>query len=118
MLGAMYTALSGMNAYSQGLDIISNNVANLNTPGFRVTDALFREIVHRHLASSGGGGTSPGGAGVEVGSSSITFKSGDLRDSGNSLDVAIDGNGFFVLDADGQRLYTRAGQFEFDADGV
>lgn len=118
MFGAIYTALSGMNAYSQGLDVIGNNVANLNTPGFKVSDPLFREIVYRHLESAGSQGSKPGGAGVEADSASITFRQGELRDTGNSLDAAIDGQGYFVLDQDGEFRYTRAGQFQFNDDGI
>jgi flagellar hook protein FlgE len=120
MLTSIFTALAGMNAYSRGLDLISNNVANLNTPGFKVSDPLFREIVYRHLNATGQGGQGelPGGAGVEIGASSLIFRQGELRDTGNALDAAIDGNGFFVLDQDGEQRYTRAGQFQFDADGI
>ncbi len=120
MFGAIYTGLSGMTAYSQGLDLISNNVANLNTPGFKVSDPLFREIVYRHLGTAGSrdAGSRPGGAGVQVQGSSISFRQGELRDTGNSLDAAIDGSGFFVLNKDGQYIYTRAGQFEFNDEGV
>lgn len=120
MLGAIYTGLSGMTAYSQGLDVISNNVANLNTPGFKVADPLFREIVYRQQDSSGGrgSGSRPAGAGVEVDATSVSFRQGDLRDTGNSLDAAIDGNGFFVLNQDGALRFTRAGQFEFNDKGI
>lgn len=120
MLGAIYTGLSGMSAYSQGLDVISNNVANLNTPGFKVSDPLFREIVYQNLKSSGGrdAGQRPSGAGVEVDAASMSFRQGDLRDTGNALDAAVDGNGFFVLEIDGEYRYSRAGQFQFNKDGV
>jgi flagellar hook protein FlgE len=119
MLTSLYTALAGMNAYSRGLELISNNVANLNTPGFKVSDPLFREIVYRHLAAAAGGqGSMPGGAGVEVASTTMTFRQGELRDTGNALDAAIDGNGFFMLDENGNTRYTRAGQFQFNEDGV
>lgn len=117
MLTSMYTALAGMNAYSRGLDLISNNVANLNTPGFKVADPLFREIVYRHLAATGQG-DQPGGAGVELGGTGVNFRQGELRDTGSALDAAIEGNGFFVLDEDGQQRYTRAGQFQFDENGI
>jgi flagellar hook protein FlgE len=116
----MYTALAGMNAYSQGLDVISNNVANLNTPGFKVADPVFREIVYRQLDTATGadGSTTPRGAGVEADSASLSFRQGELRDTGNSLDAAIDGDGFFVLDQAGERRYTRAGQFTYNDDGI
>jgi flagellar hook protein FlgE len=121
MFGAIYTGMSGMIAYSKGLDIISNNVANLNTPGFKVSDPLFRELVYRQLASSGSGdgGSRPGGSGVQVLSSTMSFAQGELRDTGNALNAAIDGDGFFVLDqGSGEYRYTRAGQLDFNDDGV
>ncbi|HEU4652730.1 MAG TPA: flagellar basal-body rod protein FlgF [Steroidobacteraceae bacterium] len=120
MFGAIYTGLAGMTAYSQGLDLISNNVANLNTPGFKVSDPLFREIVYRHLGTGGSrdSGDMPSGAGVEMSAAGLSFKQGELRETGNPLDAAIDGNGFFVLDIDGEYRYTRAGQFEFNDDGI
>jgi flagellar hook protein FlgE len=120
MLAAIFTGLSGMTAYSRGLDLISNNIANLNTPGFKVSDPLFREIVYDQLRndSDAQAGTRPGGAGVDVDTSRVSFRQGEMRSTGNSLDVAIDGNGFFMLSKDGHTLYTRAGQFEFDDDGV
>jgi flagellar hook protein FlgE len=120
MLGAIFTSLSGMNAYRNGLDTISNNVANMNTPGFKLSDPLFRDLVHRYGGAVGNASTAtqPSGAGVSADGSAMSFKQGDLRDTGNSLDAAIDGAGFFVLEQDGQRSYTRAGQFEFDKDGL
>lgn len=119
MLGAIYTGLSGMNSYAKGLTVISNNVANLNTAGFKVSVPLFSDVVFRSGAGavSGSSGTSTSGAGVDVDPSRLSFRQGELRDTGNSLDVAIDGNGFFVLEQDGRNVYTRAGQFEFDKDG-
>jgi len=121
MFGSIYTALAGMNAYSQGLNVISNNVANLNTPGFKVSDPLFREIVYRQIQASegNGGGLRPQGAGVEANSAGLSFMQGELRETGNSLDVAIDGSGFFVLEEDdGSYRYTRAGQLTFDDEGI
>ena len=120
MPGSLYIALSGMNAYSKGLSIVSNNVANLNTPAFKLANPLFREIVNRNLQNGSAGrfGIGPGGAGVSVDSASVSFVQGELRDTGNDLDVAIDGNGFFVLDQGGELRFTRAGQFEIDSDGL
>jgi flagellar hook protein FlgE len=120
MIGAIYTGLSGMTAFSRGLDTISNNVANLNTPGFKSSEALFSELVFQSTGGSvpGSAGAYNRGAGVSADQTRTSFRQGELRNTGNSLDVAIDGNGFFVLDRDGERLYTRAGQFEFNQDGV
>lgn len=121
MFGSIYTSLAGMKAYSQGLDVISNNVANLNTPGFKVSDPVFREIVYRHIQTNegDGGGTRPQGAGVEANAAGINFTQGELRDTGNDLDIAIDGSGFFVLEApEGGYRYTRAGQLTFNSEGL
>lgn len=120
MFGSIYTALAGMNAFSQGLNVVSNNVANMNTPGFKSSDPLFREIVYRQIASAegNGGGLRPQGAGVEADAAGLSFAQGELRDTGNDLDIAIDGSGFLVLEQDGGRQYTRAGQLTFNDDGI
>lgn len=122
MFGSIYTALAGMNAYSQGLNVVSNNVANLNTPGFKVSDPLFRELVYRQIQTTeaNGGGLRPQGAGVEANAAGISFSPGDLRETGNSLDVALDGSGFFVLEQEEGEAYryTRAGQLTFNDEGI
>jgi len=119
MLGTIYIGLSGMTAYSKGLDVISNNVANLNTPGFKLTDPTFSDALYRNGgAIEGSSGTSTGGAGVSVNTDRASFRQGEMRDTGNSMDAGVEGNGFFALDRDGETLYTRAGQFEFNKDGV
>lgn len=119
MLGTIFVGMAGMNAYSKGLDVISNNVANLNTTGFKAGIASFAEVVYRNGggATPGGGNTSITGAGVSVNADQQNFRQGEMRQTGNSLDAAVDGNGFFVFERDGQRYYSRAGQFEFDKDG-
>jgi flagellar hook protein FlgE len=101
------------------LAVIGNNVANLNTPGFKGGDPLFSNLVYRSAngALASVGGTGHQGAGVEVDTDRVSFRQGDLNDSGNPLDAAIDGSGFFVLDQGGRLVYTRAGQFEIDDDG-
>ena len=100
MLGAIYIGLSGMDAYEKGLQTISNNVANLNTAGFKSTSVSFND-----LFSYGGGGSSlsnssagnPAGSGVTFGNPLTDFSQGDLRATDNDLDLAIQGSGFLVL---------------------
>lgn len=120
MLGAIYIGLSGMSAYSKGLQTISNNVANLNTPGFKATSVRFTDVY-----SSGGGGltygqgssTEQSGGGVRFADPQIDFSQGDLRESDGDLDLAIQGSGFMMLLDGNKTLYARTGQFFVDEDG-
>lgn len=129
MFSTIYSALSGMLGFSKGLDVVSNNIANLNTPGFKSTELEFRDLFYRYAQGGGpqDGGRSQIGAGLDTGGTRTRFKEGEMRDSGNPLDVAIDGNGFLVLQPDngeqlygrgGAQVYTRAGQLEFGKDGL
>lgn len=120
MLDSLYIGMSGLISFSKGLTNISNNVANLSTPGFKGTQLSFLDLHYRYQFSGANDEQASQysqGAGVRVGSSSTRFTQGEFRQTGNDLDVAIDGNGFFVLNKDGQTLYTRAGQFVFDEAG-
>ncbi len=104
--------LSGLNAASKNLDVIGHNIANSNTVGFKASRAEFAEMVASAIGAAGG---TNAGIGVEVGAVSQQFSQGNLTVTGNSLDVAINGNGFFPLQqADGSRAYTRAGNFKLD----
>lgn len=120
MLNAIYTGLSGMMAYEQGLTIIGNNVANLNTAGYKMTEPLFTSVETETGTGAlvGSAGSQTSGAGVEVSDSRVSFSQGQEQSTGNPLDAAVNGLGFFVLQSeDGGYLYTRAGQFQFDQDG-
>ncbi|MES1190161.1 MAG: flagellar basal-body rod protein FlgF [Steroidobacter sp.] len=116
MLDAIYNGLAGMIAYSRGLDVISNNVANLNTPGFKSTMSQYSDI-ERQAGDAGLPEGSMSGAGVAFDGTRLSFSEGQLQNTGNALDAAIDGQGFFILDQNGQRYYSRAGHFQFDKDG-
>lgn len=101
---AFYTGLGGMFNFSKSLDNVSNNVSNMNTPGFKGNDVFIRSL-----------GDGQGNYGSQVNSSSIRTQSGDLRQTGNETDLAITGNGYFILqNTEGTYFYTRAGQFKFD----
>jgi flagellar hook protein FlgE len=110
--------LSGLAATSDALNIISNNLANLNTVGFKDQAANFQDLFYQTLGTTGAGDPIQQGAGTEVGSISTNFNNGDLENTGVPTDVAITGNGFFVTqDATGALEYTRAGNFTVNAQG-
>lgn len=119
MFGSIYIGLSGLNAYSRGLEQVSNNVTNLNTSGFRGATVTFQN----YYGSGSEGGlshatdTRGGGNGVGIGESRIDFNEGQLRQTGNDLDIAIDGGGFLVLMDGDKMLYARTGSFEVDKQG-
>jgi len=120
MLGTIYTSLSGMLGYSKGLDAISNNVANMNTPGFKGSDVQFEDLFYQqHITSvsSGGFSSSQIGQGVQVSNTLTNFSQGEVRETGNQTDVAVNGNGYFVLLDGNDNSYTRAGQFTFNDEG-
>jgi flagellar hook protein FlgE len=120
MFGSIYTGLTGMMTFSQGLDVISNNVANLNTPGYKGNDLLFQDIFYQYGLSSESGVNNPAseiGNGVTGDRTVMREAQGEISETGNDTDVAIDGNGFFILRDGEDTYYTRAGQFEVDDDG-
>lgn len=115
MLDAIHIGVSGLLGYQQGLRVIANNTANLNTPGYKSSTLQFADLFY---ARSSGGGTAQLGHGLDTTGTHLNFRPGDLRQTGNDFDLAVDGNGMFMLrTADGQTRYTRAGQFDFDAKG-
>lgn len=122
----LYTAATGMEAMETKLDVIANNLANVNTTGFKKARANFEDLFYRQEELPGaqdqqGGITATGtaiGLGTSVSSTQTDFRQGAFVDTGNALDVAIVGNGFFqVTDTDGQTVYTRAGNFSINRDG-
>ena len=112
MFSSVFSALSGMLGFSKGLDVVSNNVANMNTPGFKAAELQFRDLFY----SYGQGGENVG-QGLDTGSTRTIHRQGELRETSSPTDLAIDGNGFFVLQKDGETFYTRSGQFTFDDQG-
>lgn len=112
---AFQQGISGLNAASKNLDVIGHNIANSGTVGFKASRAEFSDLV----ASSMGASSSKGaGFGVEVAAVAQQFTQGGMSMTGNGLDVAINGNGFFKLQMpDGSPAYTRAGNFKLDKSG-
>lgn len=111
---AFRVAISGLKAASGELDVIGNNIANSNTSGFKKSRAEFVDVF---AVSSIGGATNTPGSGVRLSSISQQFTQGNISFTDNNLDMAINGNGFFVLDDSGTEIYSRAGAFGIDRSG-
>ena len=126
MLRALWAGVSGMQAHQVGLDVTSNNIANVNTTGFKSSRANFSDMLYQtqNIGSSpygdmGGRNAYAVGLGGEVRSTSRLHVQGSTKSTGYNGDLALDGNGFFVLsgDAGKTRVFTRDGRFGFDANG-
>jgi flagellar basal-body rod protein FlgG len=126
MLRSLYTAATGMEAQQLRMDVISNNLANASTTGFKKTRAEFEDLLSETIRGAGApaaqGGADPAplqvGLGVRTGGTTRAFAQGDAVNTGNPLDLAIEGAGFFrVQRASGDYAYTRAGNFAVDATG-
>jgi flagellar hook protein FlgE len=113
--GAIFIGMSGMDAFTQGLQTISNNVANLNTAGYKQLTTNFSDLFN---ASNGdGSGEQPDGNGVQSAPNQIDYTEGTLQQTGGNLDLAIQGNGFFVLQDGSSTVYARTGSFAVDSSG-
>jgi len=118
---AFYSGLSGLSAYSSALNIVGNNLANMNTSGFKTSEASFEDLVTRTFggtATNGAGNPMQVGLGILTNQISGIFSQGSIQTSAEATNVAMEGNGFFVVgDTADDRFYTRAGTFFFDNDG-
>lgn len=111
---AFNTGLSGIRAASSDLNVTGNNIANAGTVGFKQSRAEFADV---YAASTTGSGSIPKGSGVLLSDVSQLFNQGNINFTQNSLDLAINGNGFFVTSNNGEITYTRAGYFGTDREG-
>jgi len=125
MFDAIYIGMSGMEGFSKGLKVISNNVANLNTPGFKssglqFTDAYYQQGSSGEFSSGGNGQGALFGNGLTALATTVSFQAGSTQQTSNPLDVAISGDGFLVTQdkTSGARAYTRDGQLQFDKEGT
>lgn len=123
---ALWTAATGMHAQQLTLDVAANNLANVQTAGFKRSRVDFQDLVYETLqapgAASAQGQEIPSGFQIGHGSRAVAtqrlFIKGDLQQTGNSLDLAIEGEGFFqILQPSGETAYTRAGAFKKDSEG-
>jgi flagellar hook protein FlgE len=114
----MSTALSGLNAADTALQTISNNLANMNTDGFKSQTSSFSDLFYQTLGTSGGGDPIQSGLGVQVSGTAQDFSNGAIASTGVSSNMALDGAGFFVLQSSsGGQTYTRNGDFTTNAAG-
>jgi len=126
MSSALWIAKTGLDAQQMRMSVITNNLANVSTTGFKRGRAQFEDLLYQNVRQVGGqtsqntnlpSGLSLG-AGVRITSTAKIFTQGNLTQTGNALDLAINGRGFFqVLLPDGTTAYTRAGAFQVNADG-
>ena len=126
MGNALLTGVSGLNSHQKMLEVIGNNLANLNSTAYKAQRVLFSDLLYQTVsaASAGAngviGGINPSqvGSGSQVGQITANFSQGNLEPTGQALDFAIDGDGFFVVSGGGAPKFTRAGSFQVDADGL
>jgi flagellar basal-body rod protein FlgG len=125
MIRALYTAASGMSAQQSNLDTVANNLANSSTTGFRRRNLQFEDMMYQNMVAPGSASTtSTTSAGLQIGlgthavSTEVVNTQGDFNSTGNQLDLAISGSGFFqITRADGTTAYTRDGSFHLNNQG-
>lgn len=124
MLRALYSAISGLRSHQTMLDVTGNNIANVNTTGFKSSAIQFQDTLSQLTRGASGPGDATGGSnpaqvglGVQVAGISTNFSQGSAQATGRSTDMMIAGDGFFVVNSGAENLFTRAGSFSFDAGG-
>lgn len=124
MLRSLFSGISGLRAHQTMLDVTGNNIANVNTTGFKASQMQFQDTLSQVLTNAGGaqqgiGGTNPAqvGLGVKVAGITTNFQQGAAQLTNRSTDMMISGDGFFMVSKGNEQFYTRAGAFDFDANG-
>jgi flagellar hook protein FlgE len=110
--------LTGLEASSTALNTIANNLSNMNTTAFKSQNVSFSDLFYQQIGSNGAGDPLQVGAGTQVGSTETDFSQGSINETGNATDVALNGNGFFVVQSGGQTEYSRDGNFTLSAAGA
>ncbi|GAB6899886.1 flagellar hook protein FlgE [Kineosporia succinea] len=124
MLRSLFSGISGLKAHQQMMDVVSNNIANVNTAGFKSSNIVFEDTLSQLLRAAGAstqtsGGLDPTqiGLGVKLAAVQQNFAQGSTQVTNKATDIMINGDGFFVLDDGGTQVYSRAGAFTLDNDG-
>ncbi len=126
MMRSLWTGATGMIAQQLNIDVISNNLANVNTTGFKKSRAEFEDLMYQTMRMAGsiveGDNRLPVGIQVGMGTRPTAvhkfYTQGDFQNTGNALDVAVEGDGFFQVDVNGELMYTRAGAFKINQEGT
>ncbi|PID54080.1 MAG: hypothetical protein CSA58_05360 [Micrococcales bacterium] len=125
MLRSLFTGISGLKSHQTMMDVTGNNIANVNTNGYKSSSSQFQDTLSQLLnaasapVGAGRGGTNPAqvGLGVKLAGITTNFGQGSTQMTGRSLDMLINGDGFFTVQNGNQEMYTRAGSFSLDRDG-
>ena len=125
MLRSMFSAISGLKAHQTKLDTVGNNIANVNTVGYKSSQTVFQDTLSQVLSNGSAptdstGGTNPAqvGLGVKVAGITTNFSQGSTQSTSRATDFMISGDGFFVTQSgSGEQLFTRAGSLDFDGEG-
>ena len=125
MLRGLWSAASGMAAQQLNIDVIANNLANVNTVGFKKSRSDFQDLMYQTMSQAGSttaaGGQVPTGIQIGMGAMPVgvqkMFMQGDFKQTKNELDMAIEGKGFFKILSNEEELYSRAGNFKLDSEG-
>lgn len=124
MLSSMYSGISGLRNFQTKLDVIGNNIANVNTMGFKKGRIVFKDIVSQTVAGASGPGDTRGGVnpkqiglGSQIASIDTIHSPGSPQYTGNTLDLAVSGDGYFQVQDGNEIMYTRAGNFTMDGNG-
>ena len=124
MMRSLFSGVSGLKSHQTRMDTIGNNIANVNTTGFKSSRTTFADTLSQTLTGASApsdnlGGTNPKQIGLGTGVASIDtiFTDGSVQSTGKNTDLCLSGSGLFVVGKGNQTYYTRDGAFEFDADG-
>ncbi|GJQ23073.1 MAG: flagellar hook-basal body complex protein [Planctomycetia bacterium] len=116
--GALYTGVSGIRAHQSMLDIIGNNLANINTYGYKSSRLLFSDMLSQTIAIGANGNPMQVGKGVKFANISSDFSTGNMEPTGRIFDLGIEGEGFFVVSGGSKNFFTRVGAFDLNSDNV
>src|SRR5262245_34276904 len=124
MLRSLFSGISGLRAHQNMMDVTGNNIANVNSVGFKTSQTVFEDTLSQTMRAAGApqpgqGGTNPAqvGLGVRLAGVTTNFAQGSAQNTGRATDLMISGDGFFVVKSANEQLFTRAGSFNFDANG-